>query len=241
MAAARTAHICRTTAAGSAACVLDLTLPREEPLGFVGGQYVIVDTGVDLPNGKRAKRAYSIASSDREQQRFRLVVKRLDGGPGSNAMHAMGAGSALSFSGPWGKYVADASVDEGTLVIATDTGITAAIGLLSGRAFVGSRENVRLVWYTRGADDFVGEAFVRDALDMFADRMRVEPALPVGHPERAGHAVAAALRDLAPRAAFLSGDGAVAHPLRDALVERGVPSELIRIESFFNNPARKAP
>src|SRR5262249_46226316 len=157
---------------------------------------------------------------DREQQRFRLVVKRLDGGPGSNAMHAMGAGSALTFSGPWGKYVADASVNGGALVIATDTGITAAIGLLCGNAFAGMRENFRLFWYARGADAFVGEAFVRDALGPLADRMRVEPALPVGHPERAGHALAAAARDFAPRTAFLSGDGAVVHPLRDALVER---------------------
>jgi ferredoxin-NADP reductase len=245
MAVARTARIERTRTVGPAARVLDLALAAEDPLGFVGGQYVIVDTGVDLPNGKRAKRAYSVVSSDREQREFRLVVKRLDGGPGSNAMHAMAPGGTLTFSGPWGKYVVDpiapAGVPAGALVFATDTGITAAIGLLRGGAFAGAGPAVRLVWYTCGEDDFVGEAFVREALGQLAEQLSIEPAPAVGHPERADHAIACALRGSPPGAAFLSGDGAVVHPLRDALVGLGVPGELVRIESFFNNPARKAP
>jgi hypothetical protein len=30
------------------------------------------------------------------------------------------------------------------------------------------------------------------------------------------------------------------HPIRDALVHRGVPDASARLEAFFNNPARKA-
>ncbi len=241
MAVARTARIDRAHHVGASARAIDLRLSGDETLGFVGGQYVIVDTGVDLPNGKRAKRAYSIASSDCEQHGFRLIVKLVQPGHGSHAMHSMAEGSTVTFSGPWGKYVPDALATGDALVFATDTGITAAIGLLRGSGFAHVRAGVRVVWYTCGDDDFVPESFVRDALGPFAERLTVEPALAVDHPERAVHALQAALRHDARGTAFLSGDGAVVHPVRDALVARGVQTDQVRLESFFNNPARKSP
>ena len=56
-------------------------LEMSEPLAFIGGQYVIVDSGRVLPTGKAVKRAYSLVSSDAEQRRFQLAVKRLATGP----------------------------------------------------------------------------------------------------------------------------------------------------------------
>jgi ferredoxin-NADP reductase len=242
LAVSRGARIESTTPAGASGRVFHLALLNDELLGFVGGQYVIVDTGVDLPNGKRAKRAYSIVSNDDEQRRFRIAVKKLAGGPGSSALHALGAGATLSFSGPWGKYVALPPMEGSALVFATDTGITAAIGLVRSRAFSSLAHRARIVWYAWQERDFVPEAFVRAELGELADLLAIEPGLPVNHPERVAHAQAAALRHgLAVDFAFLSGDGAVVHPLRDALVASGLPEDHVRTESFFNSPARKAP
>src|SRR5947199_337345 len=83
------------------------SLAPSEPLGFVGGQYLIVDSGVMLPNGKAAKRAYSILTSDADQARFQIAVKRLGNGPGSTFMHEAQVGTEIPFSGPWGKYLPD--------------------------------------------------------------------------------------------------------------------------------------
>jgi ferredoxin-NADP reductase len=240
MATARTARIESVATAGARARVFDLVLVDEEALGFVGGQYVIVDTGVDLPNGKRAKRAYSILSSDAEQRRFRIAVQRLDPGPGSTAMHGASAGDTLRFSGPWGKYVVDPAMEGDVLVLATDTGITAALGLVRGRAFDALRRRARLVWYSRPDDGFVPEAFVREELASAA-ALAVEPALPLGHPERPRDARSAVARHLpTPAAAFLSGDGAVVFPMRDALGAAGLDPARLRLEAFFNNPEKKA-
>src|SRR5689334_18681111 len=117
-------------------------------LGFIGGQYIIIDSGLTLPSGKAAKRAYSIASPDSEQTRFELVARRIDGGICSNYLHELEVGATLKFSGPWGKFLpvsldvdaqlagAGAPAAPGsTWIIATDTGITAALGLLAGAAF----------------------------------------------------------------------------------------------------------
>ena len=49
-----------------------------EPLGFVGGQYLIFDSGVVLDGGKLAKRAYSISCSMLEEGG---VIRRASGFP----------------------------------------------------------------------------------------------------------------------------------------------------------------
>jgi ferredoxin-NADP reductase len=243
VAIARTARIEAATSAGSNARALDLAMVGDEPLGFTGGQYVIVDTGVTLPNGKRAKRAYSILSSDEEQWRFGIAVKKLPAGPGSNAMHEMTVGSTLSFSGPWGKnYIADPTTLGRALVFATDTGITAAMGLARSRALGSAGQLVWLVWYVGSDEDFIAEPFVRASLGNAADRLVIEPALPIGHPERAAHARAVAFRHWeGSTSAFLSGDGAVVTPLREALLEAGLSDHHVRVETFFNSPQRRTP
>src|SRR5204863_5578748 len=100
-----------------------LELEASEPLGFTGGQYIIVDTGLVLPNGKAVKRAYSIMSAEGEQRRLRLAVTRIPGGPGSAFLHEAPVGTTLKFSGPWGKLMPDGS-GGATAMLATDTGIT---------------------------------------------------------------------------------------------------------------------
>src|SRR6185312_5111517 len=122
MATARTAVVEAAAPVGERARVLDLRLagePDADLPAFAGGKYVIVDTGVDLPNGKRAKRAYSLLACDARDPavtRFRVAVLRLDGGPGSAALHAIECGAALTFSGPWGKHRAEPSMTGAALV-----------------------------------------------------------------------------------------------------------------------------
>src|SRR5258708_14806264 len=101
-----------------------------EPLGFVGGQSLIFDTGLGRENGKAVKRAYSLLSADAEQQRFQIAVQRLPQGPGSGFFHAAQPGAEVTFSGPWGKFLPDDGRPRPTLLVATASGITAALGLL---------------------------------------------------------------------------------------------------------------
>ena len=55
-----------------------VVVQADAPLGFVGGQYVIVDSGLTLPSGKAAKRAYSMLSADDEQGRLEFAVMRIE-------------------------------------------------------------------------------------------------------------------------------------------------------------------
>src|ERR1044071_8068207 len=98
MAVVKTARVEQGAQVGADSRLVQLRV--SEPLGFTGGQYIIVDSGLTLPSGKAAKRAYSILSSDADQRRFQIAVKRIPGGPVSGFLHQIDIGQVVAFSGP---------------------------------------------------------------------------------------------------------------------------------------------
>jgi ferredoxin-NADP reductase len=242
MAIVHTATVLDARPIGAAGRHLALALRpgADGPLGFVGGQYVIVDSGLTLPNGRAAKRAYSMISSDIEQATCEVIVKRHAGELGgvvSSFLHSVEVGASFHFSGPWGKYVAAEPAGR-TLVLATDTGITAALGLLAGRAFAGRAPATDLIWLAD--DSFVPEAFVADRVRDRCASLRV--LRPAGDRIAAAVEAALAVTD-GVGAVYLSGDGDVLYAVRAALLDCGVAEGAFRIESFFNVPKvdRKVP
>jgi ferredoxin-NADP reductase len=243
MAVPKTARLVRAEAIARDTRLLDFALPEGERLGFAGGQYVIVDSGIPLPGGKIAKRAYSIVSPDEEQGRFRIAVRRIAEGPGSNYMHALPEGAELRFSGPWGKFVAPAAEPSPCLVLATDTGITAALGLLQGAAFRPWLAHTTVIWFVESPEYFVPESFVLASSAASCASLSVEPVPRAGHVERplAMRArLGRLLEGAPPQAVYLAGDGDMLYPAAQDLTRAGVPEGRISIECFFNNPARKA-
>jgi ferredoxin-NADP reductase len=213
-------------------------------LGFMGGQYIIVDSGLPLPGGKVAKRAYSILSCDEEQTRFELAVRRIESGPASNYMHELSVGASLHFSGPWGKLVPDTAEQDGpTVIIATDTGITAALGLVHATAFRPRVGRTTLLWLVESNDYFLPLSFVRRRVPQGCTNFQIETLPPIGHPERTFAARTHLQRQLSrgrPSRAYLVGDGSVVSSMSDALVASGLTDQQIGVECFFNNPSRKA-
>jgi len=123
----KTFRIVATRMAGEATRVLELEDLSGEGFALGGGKYVIVHTG--LVNADRAvKRAYSLmpVAGSRTAE---IAVKRLDG-LGARAMHELPLGATRDYSGPWGKLTPEDGLAERTLLVATDTGITTALGLV---------------------------------------------------------------------------------------------------------------
>jgi ferredoxin-NADP reductase len=245
MADARTARLTAARTLGAETRLLDFAFADGQALGFTGGQYVIVNTGVPLPGGKVAKRAYSIVSGDADQGRFQIAVRRIGAGPGSCFMHELEVGSELPFSGPWGKsFVAPASEAGPTVVLATDTGLTAALGLLRGTRFQPFLPETRILWFVESREYFLPEEWLRTVIPAGCGAFVTQIGPPVHHPERV-----AAARDLLrsslaagmPAHVFLSGDGAVLYPCAQDLAEAGLAEDKIHLECFFNNPQRKVP
>jgi ferredoxin-NADP reductase len=220
-----------------------LELACDQPLGFVGGQFVIVDTGRTLPSGKACKRAYSLLSPDTEQQRFQIAVKRIPDGMASAYLHEVEVGTTIRFSGPWGKLMPAPDAGGRTLVLATDTGITAALGLVSSARFRPLAAATTFVWLQPAPDQFVPDATVRARLPADLGVVRFEHAPPIGDPQRIARArevLHGVLAGGPVGQAFVAGDGAVNYALLDDLVAVGVPATRDSVESFFNMPKKSA-
>jgi ferredoxin-NADP reductase len=213
-------------------------------LGFYGGQYIIIDSGIVIAGDKIAKRAYSILSTDKDQRQFQLAVRRIGDGPGSNFMHNLQPGAELKFSGPWGKLLADPGIEGDNLVFATDTGITAALGLLESRAMLSMRSRTRVIWLAESEDYFLPFHFVIEEFDRIGIRnfsvVKIPPVAHSARLQKAKELIEAVIADEMPSRAYLSGDGSVIYMAQETLVAQGMSPDSIRIECFFNNPQRKA-
>lgn len=241
MATQRTARVIAAENVGADTRLLELL--SDAPLGFAGGQYLILDSGLVAPGGKAVKRAYSLLSPDADQRRFQLAVKRLPGGACSGYLHDLPIGAEVRFSGPWGKLLPREGAAGPSLVLATDTGVTAALGLVRSGGFAALRAGCTFVWLRPGRDYFLPDAFVRAALPPGLREARVDALPDVGHPERITicRQLLSAVHARAPLGqAFLAGDGAVNYALLDDLVARGVAANRDSVESFFNMPKKAA-
>jgi len=239
MAIAKSARVVRAESVGPDTRLLELALP--EPLGFIGGQYVIVDSGLVLENGKAIKRAYSMLTTDAEQNRFQIAVKRISGGRGSAFIHELDAGAEIRFSGPWGKLFPQNGARGPTLVLATDTGISAALGLVQSLRFAPLLSSTVFIWLRTAPGYFLPGAFVRERIPAACGEVRIEPLPPIGHLERVLHARDVFRRVHADRRleqCFVSGDGAVNYSLLDELLAAGIPATKDNVESFFNMPKK---
>lgn len=241
MAPPKTARVVHAETVGVATRLVELV--TDEPLGFIGGQYIIIDSGQILPNGKAAKRAYSILSSDADQTRIQLAVMQIPDGRCSTFVHQLEPGAEVRFSGPWGKLYPPPDAPGRTVVLATDTGISAALGLVRSARLAPLLGDTVLIWLRTSAAYFVPDAFVRDRVPAACGEVRIADIPPIDHPERIPHArsVLAGVLEHGPLAhGFISGDGAVNYALLDELVAAGVPATRDHVESFFNMPKKSA-
>jgi ferredoxin-NADP reductase len=243
MATPRFARVTAASLIGPDTRLLDLTLPDGEALGFIGGQYVIVDSGLVLPNGKAAKRAYSILSAEDDQGRFSIAVKRIGSGLGSSFLHDLPVGTEVKFSGPWGKLFPAEGASGATLMLATDTGITAALGLVRSRRFLSLLASTTFLWLRTTPDYCLPDDFVRARLPRALAAADILILPPIDHPERIAW-VRGLVRELLQPGrlaqAFIAGDGAVNYALLEDLVAAGVPATRDSVESFFNMPKKSA-
>ncbi|MGH8521914.1 MAG: FAD-dependent oxidoreductase [Gammaproteobacteria bacterium] len=239
MAIPRHARVAAVEEPGTGTRLLELV--GDDPLCFTGGQYIIVDSGLVLPSGKAVKRAYSILSPDAEQGRFQIAVKRIPGGPGSGFMHQIGVGDDIRFSGPWGRFFPQDGLSGPALILATDTGITAALGLVQGSRFQALAPLSILIWLRTAPEYFLPEFLVRDRSPPLCTPFRIAPIPPIGHPERIVHArtvLREVLAGVAIEQAFVCGDGTVNYALLDDLLAAGIPATKDNLESFFNMPKK---
>jgi len=228
--------------AGPMTRVLDVECVEGGAFDVVGGKYVIVHTGITVDE-KAIKRAYSLMPAFGAKGRARIAVKRLSG-PGSNALHEVPVGAVLGFSGPWGKLLPEGGLGERTLLVATDTGITSALGIVEEHALAGREARPLEVLWLRASDDWffdVGDVRARvERAGVAFTTAEIPAVFGAGREEGAFRFALARARELEATHVIATGDGAIVHPLVDRLPSRAPSVKDVRIECFFRNPAKKS-
>lgn len=220
---------------------LDIECVHGEPFGEVGGKYIIVHTGLVI--GERAvKRAYSLMPLRERRGLARIAIKLMEGA-GSRALHDVAVGATMGFSGPWGKLLGDAGLEERTLLVATDTGITSALGVVEQLAGSAGAPPLDVLWLRSEDECFLGLESVRQRVAAAGATFESGAIPPVTSPARTAVAFAlieARTRELRPSHVIATGDGAVVHPLRERLPQQFPFVRDVRVECFFRNPEKKS-
>lgn len=241
MADQRVAILRTNVALGPKTRLLSFSLPVGTAFPFVGGKYIIVNTGLPLAGGKIRKRAYSIVSQDTEAASFQIAVRQV--GVATDFLHAFTPGQQLFFSGPWGKFVSAApDTEEITWVLATDTGITAALGLLQAAQFRNALSRTELVWWRTSPEYFLPEALVRERIPTELADFQIISAPTIGDPERIAQGqkwLKEKLQLARPDRVYLAGDGLMLLPWMEMFAAEGVPADRMHLETFFNHAKSK--
>lgn len=126
------------------------------PMQFAPGQWVNLVLPLDLPAAD-CRRAYSIASAPDGSPRFELAVTRVEGGPGSEHLHAMQAGDVLAAIGPHGLFLRPEG-EPPSIFVATGTGVTPLRSMMAAAISARSKAPLWLIFGVRVEADILYRA-----------------------------------------------------------------------------------
>lgn len=207
--------------------------------GFRGGQFLYLATGCIDDDGKEIKRIYSFLSSDDVSGCFDIAVQQVAGGPGSTFVHGLQPGDEIRFTGPWGLYHPDDAGMQRTLIVATDTAITSALGLLNSESMRSSLPSSGLLWLAGREQPFLPVQEVRQRLPATLAAFQYRTIPNIGDSSRTSTVVPLlqnVLNCFSPARLFVAGDGRLVSACRTAAEEFGLSTAQIRVEHFFHQP-----
>ncbi|SCF93050.1 globin domain-containing protein [Streptomyces sp. Ncost-T10-10d] len=204
---------------------------------FRPGQYVSVQ--VELPDGARQIRQYSLSSAPGSPLRS-ITVKRVHGGGSpdgevSRHLHAeIGSGDRLRVSAPYGDLVLD-SADAPLLLASAGIGCTPMLSMLEHLAATGHRAPVTVVHGDRSPADHAlrtDHAMLTGKLPDAIAHFWYENPEP-GHPaDRTGRVDLSGLAIAPGTHAYLCGPLPFMRAVRTQLLAKGVPAADIHYEVF---------
>jgi ferredoxin-NADP reductase len=202
-----------------------LELPMWVP--HLPGQHY--DVRLTAPDGYRAERSYSIASSPLDEGVVELTVERLEDGEVSGYFHdVLEPGDRVEVRGPFASYFVWRG-EQPVLLVGGGSGVVPLMAMLRHRRRALPDLPMRLLYSARSAEELI-----------FADELgeettvaltREAPAEWSGHRGRIDAGLVGSLAfDSGP--AFVCGSSGFAEAATDLLLGAGYPPRRIRVERF---------
>lgn len=156
--------------------VFELTFEVAEAFTFQAGQFVTIKIDDKVPP---CFRAYSIASSPlTETTEFKLCVKLMPGGRGSNWLYNLKVGDTANFIGPNGYFTFKEST-KNVIFVATGTGVAPFMSTIEDEINKGSEQKLELIFGVRHIKDI----FYKEWLDELKSRGNFDYTITLSQPE----------------------------------------------------------
>ncbi len=188
------------------------------------------DVRLTAPDGYRAQRSYSVASSPLDEGEIELTIDRLDDGEVSPYFHdVLAEGDQVEVRGPFASYFVWRG-EAPTLLAGGGSGVVPLMAMLRHRRLTAPGSPMQLVYSVRSAEEVI-----------YADELGEETLLtytreaPVGWTGAAGRIDSALLEAAAApeaRLAFVCGTNAFVEAITGLLLHAGLSAEQIRTERF---------
>jgi ferredoxin-NADP reductase len=189
------------------------------------------DVRLTAPDGYRAQRSYSIASSPLEEGEIELTVDRLEDGEVSPYFHdVIAEGDQLEVRGPFTSYFVWRG-EHPVLLVGGGSGVVPLMAMLRHRRLTMPELPMRLVYSVRGAEDVIyADELGDDAVLTFT---REAPDGWSGHHGRIDQPlIEQSARSLTSGIAFVCGSNGFVEAAAELLLESGFEPQRIRTERF---------
>jgi ferredoxin-NADP reductase len=189
------------------------------------------DVRLTAPDGYRAQRSYSIASSPLDEGEIELTVDRLEDGEVSPYFHdVIAEGDQLEVRGPFTSYFVWRG-EHPVLLVGGGSGVVPLMAMLRHRRLTMPELPMRLVYSVRGADDVIYVDELGD--DAVLTFTRESPDGWSGHRGRIDQAlIEQSARSLTSGIAFVCGSNGFVEAATGLLLESGFEPQRIRTERF---------
>ena len=187
------------------------------------------DVRLTAPDGYRAQRSYSIASSPLDEGEIELTIDRLEDGEVSPYFHdVVVEGDQVEVRGPFASYFVWRG-EKPALLLGGGSGVVPLMAILRHRRRTMPELPMRLVYSVRNADDVIyGDELVDDAVLTFT---REPPEGWGGHRGRIDREVIAEA-GIDPGTAFVCGSNGFVESASRLLIEAGLSAHRVRTERF---------
>ena len=202
-----------------------ITLPMWMP--HLPGQHY--DVRLTAPDGYRAQRSYSVASSPLDENEIELTIDRLDEGEVSTYFHdVVVEGDQVEVRGPFTSYFVWRG-ESPVLLVGGGSGVVPLMAMLRHRRRTAPDLPMRLIYSVRTADDVIYAGELDD--DALLTFTREPPSGWTGH---TGHIDADLVAEagLSSGIAFVCGSNAFVDTAADLLTDAGFAAQSIRTERF---------
>ena len=187
------------------------------------------DVRLTAPDGYRAQRSYSIASSPLDEGEIELTIDRLDDGEVSPYFHdVVVEGDQVEVRGPFASYFVWRG-ESPVLLVGGGSGVVPLMAMLRHRRRTMPELPMRLVYSVRSPAELIyAQELGEDAVLTFT---RQAPEGWNGHSGRVDAALITSVAD-ASATAFVCGSNGFVEPATGLLLDAGLPAGQVRTERF---------